>query len=446
MMFALAGAGCSDDGVDSGGGGTGGGGPPLDPWDPDGDQCFPDIQKGWDTQCTVVSAGIVVLEGGGAVQLPGMVDDFPICCEGSAGEECPGHCQSLCQELVCWHAMEEIHMQRAYDDPDIVCAPNVAACGFSFDDCEQGVLHTQTYASGQSYQLIASCDAICSEPVGQNGVFDWVPGPLSGRPEKCFKPGGLQFDPGAGIQRFVAKEDAGTEARVDWSTGQSSGSEDSASVDVEFAYNSSPCPTDPTFDCLYLSKLELDTPPVSVGGIAITDARLRVVDAATTPQLSRSGTFRYATGELTALLTGTTANGTLISRTLKNAGIVSGVISPATDSLSVSGLSFDFVDSNLAATLWVSISGSYVRRPPVPSFVARLSPKDCGEPVEFEATSTDPEGGTLSHAWWVPGIGAGSGNPWSVVLPAGRYNINVLSVDQTNRFSMIGQPYERVCD
>lgn len=87
----------------------------------------------------------------------------------------------------------------------------------------------------------------------------------------------------------------------------------------------------------------------------------------------------------------------------------------------------------------------YTRRAPTAVVAPLYVPRSCSQAVVSRAASSDLDGGSLLHTWWVPGLMVASGSTLSVVLPAGRHKIGLISKDATGRMDATAITYTRTC-
>ncbi len=183
---------------------------------------------------------------------------------------------------------------------------------------------------------------------------------------------------------------------------------------------------------------------MTVQSISIENAHLSVYQVDTQPAQMTSGAFTYTPGTIHAIMTATAA-GVPIMLMGANSGTATGLLSPGSDSLTFSGLTFDYSDSVIAAELQVDIVGDYTERGPTAVIVPVNVPIGCSDPVTFRAASSDPDGQTLTHLWWVPGISVDTGNTLDLVLANGTYPIGLISKDPNGHLDATAIQYRRTC-
>src|SRR5690606_19533858 len=120
-------------------------------------------------------------------------------------------------------------------------------------------------------------------------------------------------------------------------------------------------------------------------------------------------------------------------------------LAPTADTLTFSGLKFDYADTVIDAQLQIDIVGDYTERGPTAVIVPTDVPILCADPVTFRAASTDPDGGGLSHLWWVPNTLVSTGPTLEVVLANGPHSIAVISRDPDGNLDATAITYTRTC-
>ena len=197
-------------------------------------------------------------------------------------------------------------------------------------------------------------------------------------------------------------------------------------------------------DCLSLSQLEVVLPTyTSQGGVSITDATLSVTDAPPAP-LS-SGSFTLPAGSVGATATATIAGNESSGKAVTTQDI-SGRISPATDTVSISNIVFSYDNSFFVADLRIDVQGSYGSRAPVAAIQVVDAPSSCGAPVAFQARSVDYDGDKLDHRWFVTETGESkTGALFETLLQPGTHHVSLLSKDPLNRTGSATLAYQRSC-
>ena len=276
-------------------------------------------------------------------------------------------------------------------------------CGFDVAACQTGNWHMQTIeftGSDKDYWLRAQCDAHVND-LYVDGLFKWNEQPVDdpdNDPQMCNGPDDIEADPGLVSPDDVAEEDAGMVAAVTWTLGTTTTLESTQDASLRFAYDLHDCATH--VRCLDLAKLEVSLPTMTVQTIAIENAHLSVYQVDTQPAQQTSGAFSYAPGTIHAIMSATAA-GVPLMLMGANSGTATGLLSPGSDTLTFSGLTFDYSDSVIAAQLQVDIVGDYPERGPTAVIVPADVPVSCTDPVTFRAASSDPDVQTLTHLWWV---------------------------------------------
>ncbi len=365
-----------------------------------------------------------------------------LCCEGQPSiEEADAGCQGYCMLETCEAARFD-HFNR--------CGSCVGDCGFDMTNCLEGGSHTQFVACinpGEwvSYTLTTSCSAIDNQSRNSDGTFSFLEDPpvIGNDPNICGAPENLEHEPPRGLGQYKASASDGTLARLTWSMADMSGKEWSEELDVSFEYGVMPCTTS-LADCMELTALELTMPTTSALGMTITRARLSVVFVEEAPMLERGEYFRFSDGAIGVLVQAYVDDRPLVL-TGTNVGNPSGRISPAGDQFSISGLRFEYADSLIDAALELDIQGQYDARRPSAQIMRGTTPERCAEPVSLLATSWDADQDSLTHTWWVRGIGSFPGPLLEVPLPAGEYTVMLTSWDGSGLFDTETLRYTRNC-
>ena len=77
----------------------------------------------------------------------------------------------------------------------------------------------------------------------------------------------------------------------------------------------------------------------------------------------------------------------------------------------------------------MDISARYTNRPPVAAIRLLSNPRACSQTTSFQAASSDLDHDQMTHVWWVPGQGTGSGSTFDVDLPKGAHPVVLVSSD-----------------
>lgn len=364
------------------------------------------------------------------------------CCEGLASDKsADAACVELCQRKVCEKARaNHLALRTSF------CA---GGCGFSMSACMTGEWHEQTLdyflAADQKYWLQARCIGAENNESMTDDVFDWRERPNDlplNNPRMCKGTEDSEKDTSVVILDDLATEDAGTVAAVTWATASSSGREDSQDLAVRFGYDVIDCEDQER--CLDLGVLEVSLPATTVQGIALENVNLSVYQVDAQPVLSSAGAFSFAPGTVHAILSAV-AGGVPLVLTGTNRGRAQGQISPAAGVVTLSGLSFGYSDSEIAADLRLDLVGRHVHRGPTSVIAPVDVPSSCDDPVTFRAASFDPDGQTPAHVWWIPGRLVSAGPTLEVVLADGEHTVGLLSRDPDGHIDAVAVPYTRSC-
>lgn len=448
--------------TDSGsGGGTGSSTGPGDPTDGglpplERTECGPFVEEGWETRCWSDNSFLRIGKDSNeedAETISEVVgfsnDEFArTCCEGLALDDTANEsCESLCQLRACEAALFN-HLEFAANTPGVHFCQNKQTCGFDMTTCLQGTWHQQTIqfvGQSWSYFLRAGCEGVKSnEIVDENGHFAWKEypedDPVNNPPMCSGSPNALQ-NPQAFVNDDVALQAAGTTAMVTWAMGGLGGVEGASNLVTEMSYNIHACDGG---QCMALSNLRVSLPTTTIQGITVENAHLVVYQVDAQPLLQTSGAYSYAPGTIHAMLSAV-AGGVPFSLRRANVGPVQAQLSPGADTLMLTGLKFDYTDSVIDAELQVDIVGDYVQRGPTAVVVPASVPIHCNQPVTFRAASSDPEGQTLSHYWWIPGTVVTTGSTVDVILPNGPHMIALVTKDSDGALDATAITYVRTC-
>lgn len=454
VVASLASACGSGGGGDEGAGETG-----NDPTPIDGVLCG-DV-NGFETRCWHTGSQLKVGSSGNInlaktisnpVQSP-VPDELPAkaCCQGLATEAAADTaCVDLCQRQLCEIAQSN-HLDMANGIEGLHVCASSETCGFSMSECLSGQWTQQKIeflVNTFTYHLQATCSGVGTNEVFTDGVFDWnEQGGTGGNnpandPDSCDPSDDIKKDPRVVIADDLAIEDAGTTASVSWTMGTSSGVDESLDAEVAVAYDVHDCPTNAR--CLDLAKLELTLPSTTVHGLVLSNMHMEVQRVDVKPTVGTAGGFNYPAGTLHARLSGL-ISGVPMVLAGTNAATVTGTLSPQADVMTLSGLRFDYSDSGIAAQLEIDIVGDYTERGPTAVIVPMNVPRACTQAVTFRAATSDPDGGTFTHVWWVPGSQMATGSTISLVLPAGQHRLALISRDNTGHLDATGILYNRSC-
>src|SRR5262245_41778946 len=101
------------------------------------------------------------------------------------------------------------------------------------------------------------------------------------------------------------------------------------------------------------------------------------------------------------------------------------------DRLEPTALAVDAVDLRM----WRGIDSPCLRSVALEPVIKVIDPpSDCAVPVTFEAASSELDGDSLTHMWWVPPWFLGTGNLLDAKLPPGSYHVYLTSFDSSGRF------------
>ena len=321
-------------------------------------------------------------------------------------------------------------------------------CGFDMDACLTGDWHQQTIDAvfgDTTYFMRAACNNAHTNELFTNDVFDWRDQPVDSpinNPFMCDVGADPELTPGVVTPDNAAIEDAGMTASVSWTINAVSYFEDSEDTELKFAYDVHGCDTNAR--CFDLAALQVKLPATTVQGVLIQNAHLSIYQVDTQPMLQSSGAFSFGPGTLHAIMSAS-ADGFPVMLQGSNSGTVTGLLAPASGSLTFSGLEFDYSDSGIAAGLRIDIVGEYTVRGPSAVIIPAVVPTDCLDPVTFRAASSDPDGQSLTHYWWVPGVLTDTGSTLDVVLPNGTHTIGLITQDTDGRLDAGAIRYTRTC-
>ena len=437
--------GCGDDDDDGeSGGDTDGGDPPAEDPDPQGQVCDEPGTMGWKSTCTfsVVNAWYddTVLFHEEDVELETLFPGEQTCCGGCAPpEEADDACTARCLAKLCG-TVRALHE----DNKAWTCALPWVDCTFPMSDCLQGLLEPVTVISTGSGSIaefnILCADADASHEPGSDGCY--AEAELEGV-ETCMTASSYGESEGFVATDDLATADAGTSATLQWQLGSDPELARSNEVDATATYGLDPC-ADGVGECLHLTWLGMELPSLGLGGITVESAHLGLVTVHAAPRVGSAGEFELPAGSLEVLLSARTAAGRFdLVRT--NAAPVSGRVSPATNTLLLAGLDFDYSDSVVSASLSIDLQARYDRRAPAAVIAVSDAPLDCTDPVAFRAASVDHDGDPMTHRW-VTGDGIrGIGELFEAVLAPGEHTVRLTSVDSHGGFDTDALTYHRRC-
>ena len=244
-------------------------------------------------------------------------------------------------------------------------------------------------------------------------------------PSLCGAPEGHSLDPLGVLTDHIGVDDSGMQATLAWDFDGTPGADSTTAVAADLAYSLRQCGSG---TCVALASLEASTETLTVGGHAVDSARISLVGTSVTPALKHGGTFTYPAGSLQAILD-VEADGSNITLFSTNSSPARGRHQPENDILSISNLQFTYTDIFLSGTLSVDISASYENRPPLAAIRTLSNPKGCSALSSFQAASAEPDGEPMTHVWWAPGHGTGTGPVFDIDLPSGQHPIVLVSSD-----------------
>jgi hypothetical protein len=429
----------------------------------DFDSCLPGPEgtpyfMGWQIACTASSATRKFVNplDESAVEIEDVSGHFGnICCGGiSTVVEADMDCQVLCMEQLCEAARVQ-HVAWAVDVSNDGmggdCLDVSDDCGFDFETCMTGAPHEQVGGPGAlfTYFLKAECVAEHDQEISpyndNQSHWKWVQNPndpLDDIAPLCAP----TPDPEPGLPESAPEnevgEEPGTSVTLQWSiAGGPTDHEQSLDADVDLAYAVNPCASG---DCIGLSRLHVTIPDGTYHGFALENVHLILEHAPREAPLSASGAFSLGSRTLGATLS-LAVDGTPLVMMGFNEGRVDGVALPRSDTMTLTNLVFEFDDGMIDAALELNINGTYVRRGPDALIKVVGAPTDCALPVTFEAASSDLDGDSLTHMWWVPPWFLGTGNLLDATFPPGAYHVYLTSFDSSGRFDSTALHHVRSC-
>ena len=443
LTFVLAA--CGDDPPSVGDGTTGEPPPPADQPDAEGQTCDEPGTMGWQFACHVEFMNAwydstVVYDTEDPFVLGDLFPDAVSCCGGcapaaEADQACEDHCYAkLCADLK---ALHEANMGTG-------CGDGVFGvdCSFPMTECRAGeltgvqIVRTGWWSTAEFHVLCSGVDALPDPPA--EGCFGFGVGGVD-EPPTCQLPD--ELGPVVGGSDYVGREGAGTAATVTWAFGSQQGGQRSDALAAEIAYSLVPCEA---AECVQLQAFDVDLPSTVIEGISLQAAHLRLASIDVTPHLGARGNFTIPAGTMRVALSAKSGDTSwYLSGT--NAADVSGRVHAASDTLSLTGLSIDYGDSELGASLTVDVRGSFDRRRPEALITVVDEPLDCAEPVAFAAATIDYDGDALQHRWVYGDSPRQYGALLEAVLGAGSHTISLTSVDETGAFDTDVLVYDRKC-
>lgn len=413
---------------------------------------------GWQIACTASSAtrSFVNPLDASFVEIEDVSGPFGnICCGGVATVlEADEDCQVLCMEQICEAARVQ-HVSWAIDVSNDGmggdCLDVSENCGFDFELCMSGVLHEQLGGPGAlfSYFMQAECEAIHDQEISPyhqtENYWSWVQfpnDPLDDVAPLCAP--SPENEPGLpeNAPENEVEEEPGTSVTLQWSiAGGPLDSEQSLDAEVDLAYAINPCASG---DCIGFSRLHVTVPDDTYRGWKLENVHLILERAPRETPLSASGAFSLGSGALGATLS-LAVDGIPLVITGVNQGHADGMVLPRSNTMTLTNLVFAFDDGMIDAALALNINGTYVRHGPDALIKVVDAPTDCALPVTFEAASTDLDGDSLTHMWWVPPWFLGTGALLEATLPPGTYHVLLTSFDSSGKVDSTALRHMRSC-
>jgi hypothetical protein len=257
----------------------------------------------------------------------------------------------------------------------------------------------------------------------------------------CSAPSELGRNLDARPSQFRLAEGPGTQATFTWSFGEAQGIQTTQDLSIEASYMLVPC-DDGRSSCIELSGLDLSMPSTVVQGISLGDQHLFLEETANGPFELVRDRFVVPDRALRFTMSGS-VNGLPIVLTGYNDGPVQGRLSWS--SLTLSALQFTYQDDVFRANLRVDISMTTDASKPSASIRVLDAPASCDEAVVLDASSTDPDGDSLSHVWWYPPAGFFVGTSLMATLAPGPHSIFLIAQDSMGYSDATGIRYNRVC-
>lgn len=414
------------------------------------------MKAGWDTRCFVTESFLyfgATPDEGKAQKIEDVAgldhSNFALTCwEGLAVDPTANQaCEDLCLRRAC-----ETAQSNHFDLAGNANCVNKQTCGFDMSACLGATWHQQTIDKAiddATYWMKVECQNVFSnELVTEDGFFLWREMPTddpSNNPAMCRASASQDLAPNVVVRDDIARQSSGTVALVTWTIASTTDTRDSQSASAFIGYDLHDCPGLTHGDrCLDLGALRIDLPAMNIVGIPLSNAHLAVYQVDSKPFLDGSGSFSYPPGTLHVVMS-VVAGGIPFSLERSNSETVHGQLSPWSDTLMISGLKFDYIDSVIAAQLQIDVVGDYVERGPTAVIAPTKVPLKCNQPVQFRAVSSDPDGSKLKHIWWIPGDLVQSGPVLNVALADGPHDIALLSQDKEGHLDAGMLTYVRTC-
>lgn len=391
---------------------------------------------GWETACSISDSTLQIQD-----HLTQEIASIPrdpnqsapwACCEGNpSGPTADSSCVASCMRERCSEA-ELLHEQLVAETG---CA-QAGSCDFPIADCVSGFAHvsyltafTDSYDPTIEYTVTASCSATSIEPRANVAGAGWAfledPNTTINDPNLCGAPAGHALEPSGLLGTHTGVDDSGMQAVRSWDFDGTPGADHADVVDAKIDYSLKPCGTG---ECVSLSSLSASVENMSIGGFSAQKARISVVGTGAEPSLKRGETFTFPAGSLQTVVDVQLPSGN-ITLFGANTAPVYGRRNPSGDVLQLSNLQFTYSDNLLAGTLAIDISARYSNRPPAAAIRLLSNPRICSQTTSFQAARSDLDQDTMTHVWWVPGQGVGSGPTFDVVLPRGAHPVVLVSSD-----------------
>lgn len=362
--------------------------------------------------------------------------------------------QAFCTELKKWHNKNK-GICPGFD------------CSFQWESCMQSSFHTpynQPYktvplAGGNfltllTYEVTVFCDAdgsslrIAPEFLPQDPITECVDEALVTAPV-CVTPDADSLNPSVGPwspTTNIADDDvassAGSHAELSWSFAGSSDSVRSDDIEVSVNFGVSDCQPG---RCFRLSNLSAQIPTTSYHGYTVSNASLHVWGVAADPSLDSRSYFSYLAGTLYAVVSGR-VNGQPFAATSRSIHAATGRSSEISDSFSLHDLVFGFDQSGIHAELRLEIEGTFTNRPPQVSIAVIDAPRDCDDPVAFQARGGDLDADSISYIWLVPSAPSTDGQLLELTLANDETTYLVMTAtDDHQRSGSAAIEYTRRC-
>jgi len=377
------------------------------------------------------------------------------CCEPHADPDTEdAECVRTCMRGLCQEA-GIVHM-GIVGATLLGCWNQEKWCGFEMSSCYSGYptehhVNTVKNSSNYKYHLDIDCESYGNQlrtespPGSEIMLFTWAVDPNADKPEVCGA-SSMNAEPGGSLgYKADGSGGTGTKLIVDWMdvTG-ATGTETATPDDVVMEYEVMPCGAN---ECVELSLVRLHMPSFAVvEGYVIDDAVMTITPVAgAAPSINSRGRFVYQPGELQAEIE-FEFGGTLLKRSAVSSTRAIGRHKPGNNVAKLTKLEFDYDGTLIDATMLINVRGDFINRRPDAEITAILEPVSCADPVRFDAQSVDPDGDPMTHVWSVPKLDlSGTGNEFSVVLPAGEHFITMVSTDDSGARAGTGLEYTREC-